>query len=65
VEKDANYPRSIIVCGYVRGTHLRSTTVVHLVGVGDYTIKEINSLPDPCPLPEKAVEHTVRIYLTY
>lgn len=25
---------------------------MHLAGVGDFTIQELDPLPDPCPLPE-------------
>jgi ribosome biogenesis protein BMS1 len=27
--------------------------LVHYLGVGDFEVKEISKLPDPCPLPEK------------
>ena len=39
-------------------THLASPAFfppgarMHLAGVGDFTIQELDPLPDPCPLPE-------------
>mmetsp|Transcript_24553 Transcript_24553/g.36613 ORF Transcript_24553/g.36613 Transcript_24553/m.36613 type:complete len:1220 (-) Transcript_24553:1727-5386(-) len=44
--------RSIAFYGYVRGTHFRKGTKVHLIGVGDYDIQEIDVMDDPCPLPD-------------
>ncbi len=35
--------------GYVRGSSYRINGKVHLVGVGDYMIKEIKAINDPCP----------------
>lgn len=26
---------------------------VHIIGIGDYSMEEVNVLPDPCPLPNK------------
>jgi ribosome biogenesis protein BMS1 len=34
--------------GYVRGTHLKPNHKVHMIGVGDYDIKELSAVDDPC-----------------
>jgi ribosome biogenesis protein BMS1 len=52
--------RSIIFYGYVRGTHLKPNMTIHCIGIGDYTMSSITSLPDPLPLPEKESERKVR-----
>jgi ribosome biogenesis protein BMS1 len=59
IDDDPDCQRSMVFYGYVRGTHLRSTTAVHLVGVGDYSIVDLSTIPDPCPLPEKESERQV------
>lgn len=43
--------RTITVYGYLRGTHLRPSTRVHIPGAGDLSITSIEKLNDPCPLP--------------
>ncbi len=35
--------------GYIRGSSYRVNGKVHVVGVGDYMIKEIKTIGDPCP----------------
>lgn len=52
IEEDSKCDRSITFYGYIRGTHMRPNTKVHLIGAGDYNITEISAIPDPCPLPE-------------
>ena len=44
--------RTVTVYGYTRGTHLRSSSSVHIPGVGDLRIKSVTLLADPCPLPD-------------
>ncbi|KXZ47518.1 hypothetical protein GPECTOR_34g677 [Gonium pectorale] len=44
--------RDVILYGYLRGTNIKPQNRVHIAGVGDYTIQELDALPDPCPLPE-------------
>lgn len=39
--------------GYVQGCNLKKSQSIHLLGVGDFPIKSLDRLPDPCPLPEK------------
>ncbi|KAH7906511.1 hypothetical protein BJ138DRAFT_1071601 [Hygrophoropsis aurantiaca] len=44
--------RTVTLYGYLRGTNLRSSTKVHVPGVGDIDMKSITILGDPCPLPD-------------
>ncbi|EFJ46282.1 hypothetical protein VOLCADRAFT_62777 [Volvox carteri f. nagariensis] len=44
--------RDVILYGYLRGTNMKPQQRVHIAGVGDFTIQELDSLPDPCPLPD-------------
>ncbi|KAI9709856.1 MAG: Glycoside hydrolase 2 (Mannanase, beta-galactosidase) [Chrysothrix sp. TS-e1954] len=56
-----NHPkcdRSIALYGYLRGTNFPAQgTRVHVPGVGDLTVANVEALPDPCPTPyiEQAV----------
>merc|ERR1712100_290050 len=36
-----------------RGSHLKPGMKVHMIGVGDFSMAEVSTLPDPCPIPEK------------
>ncbi|KYR03051.1 BMS1-like ribosome biogenesis protein [Tieghemostelium lacteum] len=45
--------RNICLYGYVRGTYLKPHMKVHIPGSGDYQMKSVTSLPDPCPLPNE------------
>ncbi|CAB4027885.1 ribosome biogenesis BMS1 homolog [Paramuricea clavata] len=45
--------RKVSFYGYVRGANVKTNSKIHLLGVGDFEVKEISKLPDPCPLPEK------------
>uniref|UniRef100_A0A1I8AT64 Bms1-type G domain-containing protein n=1 Tax=Steinernema glaseri TaxID=37863 RepID=A0A1I8AT64_9BILA len=45
--------RKISLYGWVRGSYLKHGSAVHIPGVGDYRVKEVSALPDPCPLPTK------------
>ena len=42
--------------GYVQGCNLKKSQSIHLLGVCDFSIKSLDRLPDPCPLPEKDPE---------
>lgn len=44
--------RSVYLYGYLRGCNLRQNARVHVAGVGDYTLEEIDGILDPCPFPE-------------
>jgi ribosome biogenesis protein BMS1 len=58
VERDADCSRSVVFYGYVRGTHLKPNMKVHMIGVGDYSMASVSTLPDPCPVSEKDKERT-------
>uniref|UniRef100_A0AC35TKD9 Bms1-type G domain-containing protein n=1 Tax=Rhabditophanes sp. KR3021 TaxID=114890 RepID=A0AC35TKD9_9BILA len=53
LRKDAKCDRTVSLYGYIRGSCLKPSNDVHIAGVGDLKIKEICTLPDPCPLPDK------------
>ncbi|TFY70335.1 hypothetical protein EVG20_g2672 [Dentipellis fragilis] len=44
--------RTVTVYGYLRGTNLRMGTKVHIPGVGDLDMKDVQVLGDPCPPPD-------------
>ena len=48
-----NIDRRIALYGYLHGTPLSSVggTKVHIAGAGDFSISQIEKLPDPCPTP--------------
>ena len=52
VVEDPTIDRRVVLYGYVRGSHLKETSRVHLIGVGDFGITELGAIADPCPLPE-------------
>lgn len=60
VDEDPECDRSVTFYGYVRGTHLKPGMKVHLIGVGDYSMTEVDVLPDPCPLPDHENKKKVR-----
>lgn len=45
--------RSVCFYGYVRGPNLKPGAKVHIPGVGDFYMKEVTAMPDPCPRPQK------------
>nr|XP_022318488.1 ribosome biogenesis protein BMS1 homolog [Crassostrea virginica] len=53
--------RKMSMYGYVRGTHLKNHSMIHLPGCGDYTISDMQSLPDPCPMPDKEKKKTLHV----
>jgi ribosome biogenesis protein BMS1 len=47
--------------GYIRGgTHITYDQKLHINGMGDYDIKEVKKMPDPCPIEIKQVEGVVK-----
>lgn len=60
-DKDPTCDRSVVCYGYVRGSHLKAGQKVHLIGVGDFNMAEIETLPDPCPIPDKEQKVCARI----
>lgn len=52
IEENAKCDRSIVLSGYLRGTNFASQGQrVHVPGLGDFTISNMEVLPDPCPTP--------------
>ncbi|KPM36410.1 Ribosome biogenesis protein bms1 [Neonectria ditissima] len=52
IEEDPNCDRSIVLSGYLRGTNFASSGQrVHVPGLGDFTVSNMEVLPDPCPTP--------------
>ncbi|XP_061565271.1 ribosome biogenesis protein BMS1 homolog [Cololabis saira] len=44
--------RTVSLYGYLRGTNLKNKGQVHIPGVGDFQVADVNFLPDPCSLPD-------------
>lgn len=36
------------ICGYLRGSPLAIENIVHILGLGDFHISQIDMMPDPC-----------------
>ncbi|XP_078200067.1 ribosome biogenesis protein BMS1 homolog isoform X2 [Callithrix jacchus] len=45
--------RKVSLYGYLRGTHLKNKSQIHMPGIGDFTVSDVSFLPDPCALPEQ------------
>ncbi|CAJ1080477.1 ribosome biogenesis protein BMS1 homolog isoform X2 [Xyrichtys novacula] len=52
VRTDPKCDRTVSLYGYLRGTYLKNKGQVHIPGVGDFQVADVNFLPDPCPLPD-------------
>lgn len=53
IRRDRERHRRVSLYGFVRGIPLMSNSDVHIPGCGDFRIKHISSMPDPCPLPKR------------
>ncbi|XP_071945540.1 ribosome biogenesis protein BMS1 homolog isoform X2 [Antedon mediterranea] len=53
VRQKPNCDRTVSFYGYVRGTPLKNGSNIHIAGCGDFNVKDVSYLPDPCPLPDK------------
>ncbi|KAL8951994.1 MAG: hypothetical protein Q9222_002062 [Ikaeria aurantiellina] len=52
LEENPKCDRTVALYGYLRGTNLPSQGArVHVPGVGDLSVSQIEALPDPCPTP--------------
>lgn len=52
IEENDKCDRSIVLSGYLRGTNFSSQGQrVHIPGLGDFTVANMELLPDPCPTP--------------
>lgn len=52
IESNPKSDRKIALYGFLRGTHLKKGQPVHIPGVGDVVVAEIEKLNDPCPTPQ-------------
>ncbi|WCJ43894.1 hypothetical protein M5689_024603 [Euphorbia peplus] len=52
--------RNVTLYGCLRGCNLKKGTMVHIAGVGDYTLAGVTALADPCPLPSAAKKKGLR-----
>lgn len=52
IESDPKADRQIALYGFLRGTPLKKGQPVHIPGVGDVVVAEIEKLKDPCPTPQ-------------
>ncbi|KAK1713207.1 AARP2CN domain-containing protein [Colletotrichum lupini] len=52
IEEDPMCDRSIVLSGYLRGTNMtQQGQRVHVPGLGDFTVANLEVMPDPCPTP--------------
>lgn len=53
LSQDRNYDPNDLVnvdfYGYIRGASYRMNGKMHFVGLGDYIVKEVEVIGDPCP----------------
>ncbi|XP_054625221.1 ribosome biogenesis protein BMS1 homolog [Dunckerocampus dactyliophorus] len=52
IRNDQKCDRTVSLYGYLRGTYLKNKSQVHIPGVGDFQVADVNFLPDPCALPD-------------
>ena len=51
IRADLHCDRDLALFGYVRGTHLKPSMRLHLIGAGDFDMQAVSAMDDPCPLP--------------
>ncbi|KAI0394348.1 GTP binding protein Bms1 [Xylariaceae sp. FL0594] len=53
IEEDPTCDRSVAIYGYLRGgvNFAIENQKIHFPGVGDFTVRQCEALPDPCPSP--------------
>ena len=51
IREDKNANRTVSLYGFLHGSNFKSWMKVHVAGVGDFGVKEIRRLEDPCPRP--------------
>jgi ribosome biogenesis protein BMS1 len=49
----------VCLYGWVRGSHLKNESTVHIPGVGDFRLNAVSVLPDPCPFPNKEAKRSL------
>jgi ribosome biogenesis protein BMS1 len=60
IQENPTCDREISFHGYVRGTHLKSSLRLHLIGAGDFDIASVTALEDPCPMPSQNDRTTLK-----
>ena len=60
LEDDPKCDRRVVLYGYVRGTYLKPSQKVHVMGVGDFNMHSVQVLDDPCPLKSEPKEGVKR-----
>jgi ribosome biogenesis protein BMS1 len=53
VHSNPKCDRTVSMYGYVRGTFLKPGQKIHILGLGDYDMKDLDLIPDPCPQFDK------------
>eukprot|EP01105_Mastigella_eilhardi_P026006 TRINITY_DN7298_c0_g1_i1.p1 TRINITY_DN7298_c0_g1~~TRINITY_DN7298_c0_g1_i1.p1 ORF type:complete len:1129 (-),score=377.37 TRINITY_DN7298_c0_g1_i1:38-2941(-) len=53
VMRDPACNREVSFYGFLHGSNMKLWSKVHLAGVGDFPIKDLQQLSDPCPRPEE------------
>ncbi|KAE9556697.1 hypothetical protein FO519_000103 [Halicephalobus sp. NKZ332] len=59
VKANDRVDRTVSFYGWVRGTHLKNHSSVHIPGIGDLKVKDVSALPDPCPLPSQRAKRSL------
>ncbi|KAI6199590.1 Bms1-type G domain-containing protein [Aphelenchoides besseyi] len=54
-----NIDRNVCLYGWVRGSHLKNRSAVHIPGYGDCRLSVVSALPDPCPFPQKEAKRSL------
>ncbi|XP_078577758.1 ribosome biogenesis protein BMS1 homolog isoform X2 [Branchiostoma floridae x Branchiostoma japonicum] len=53
VRQNPKCDRTVALYGFLRGAHMRANSSMHIPGCGDFVVRDVSMLPDPCPLPDK------------
>lgn len=61
IRRDRDSERRVSMYGYIRGTALTENFDVHIPGCGDFKLKAISAIPDPCPLPKRGEKQKNRL----
>ena len=59
VRSNPKCDRTVVLFGYLRVCNLRIGQRVHIAGVGDFTMSQVDQFPDPCPLPHMLKKRTL------
>jgi ribosome biogenesis protein BMS1 len=59
IRQNSKCDRSVVVFGYLRGCNLRPGQRIHVAGVDDFAVEQVEQFPDPCPLPHMLKKRTL------